>query len=154
LDADQQVAGGKLTIYGASLTYENDGAPFEKLISVGSSLQDGQDKFRTNAVSLGYAGFDLRLNLFTGNPNPNPDYDNPMYPLGVYTGNADKFRLGALSLGYGEARVGWNSEGIRNLAQYKIAHTKIKPQPWFRNLGGRRLYGGIFSNNNYSLWWF
>ena len=44
-------------------------------------------------------------------------------------------------------RVGWNSEGIRNLFQNRFAHSEhtifgrkfLKDQTWFRNIGGRRL---------------
>jgi len=79
-------------------------------------------------------------------------YQNKPFP----EGKADTFSFGALSIGFRGYRVGWNSEGIRHLFQNKIAHTKIAPQPWFRNMGGK---GSVYSesssfSNPYSLWSF
>jgi hypothetical protein len=100
----------------------------------------------------------VRLNQFTGEPTGVP-VDGGVedgYPEGYHTGNADRFRLGALSLGYNGYRVGWNSEGIRHLFQNKFAHGWVKPQPYFRVLGGGgSIYSEVSSfSNPYSLWSF
>ena len=146
---------------GGSLTYENDGSPFNKN-DLTKGLIDGNDRWRTNAVSIAYKGVDVRLNMFTGEPGTAKELDG--YQNKVYTGNADNFRLGALSLGYEGYRMGWNSEEIRHLFQNRGAHTEhrvlgikvLNNQPYFKNLGGS---GSFYSqsstfSNPYSLWSF
>ncbi|MCU0451953.1 MAG: polymorphic toxin type 23 domain-containing protein, partial [Bernardetiaceae bacterium] len=111
----QRVAGLRLGLAGARITYENDDAPFDKLGKLGGLLKDGGDRWRTNAVSIGYGDFDLRLNMFTGEPTmSNPDDKSAEYPNGYHTGDADMYRLGALSFGYRGQRAGWNDERIRH----------------------------------------
>ena len=51
-------------------------------------------------------------------------------------GDADIYRLGALSLGYKGQRVGWNSEGIRHAFQNQFAHGIAKKTAWFRFVPG------------------
>ena len=162
----QQVGGFRATLGGASITYENDGAPFPPW----SGINDAKDRFRTNAVSIGYGGWDARLNMFTGNSYGITDVECSDcliagHPTkGLKTGDGDMYRLGALSIGYNGHRAGWNSEGIRHLFQNKFAHTRhnalglsfLKDQGYFRHLGGR---GGFYSeistySNPYSLWSF
>lgn len=96
----QHVAGFRTTLGGVSAAYENDGAPFPKKMS----LNDYGDRFRTNAVSIGYKGVDIRLNMFTGDPYKDVDVSEAVkaqgYPRGLKTGDGDMYRLGALSLGY------------------------------------------------------
>lgn len=111
-----------------------------------------------NVNSIRWGDYDVRLNMFTGAPSPKPNFQNPDYPLGVHTGDADQFRLGALSFGKGNNRIGWNSEGIRNVFQNKFAHGIVSPQPYFTRLPsgypGRFYYQGSSFNNPYSLWSF
>ena len=154
----QRVAGFRANLKGGSVAYENDDAPFDLLGGAGNALKDGGDRFRSNAVSVGYAGVDLRLNMFTGDPTGVPTDPSPGYPQGYHTGKADMYRLGALSLGYNGYRAGWNSEGIRNKFQNEFAHQKVRPQPYFRRLPSG--YPGSFYSevssfqNPYSLWSF
>lgn len=154
----QRVAGFRANLKGVSVAYENDDAPFDLLGGAGNALKDGGDRFRSNAVSIGYAGIDLRLNMFTGDPTGRPTDPSSGYPQGYHTGKADMYRLGALSLGYNGYRAGWNSEGIRNKFQNEFAHQKIRPQAYFRRLPSG--YPGTFYSqassfqNPYSLWSF
>jgi RHS repeat-associated protein len=153
----QQVAGFHASVGGVSLGYENDGAPFPE----SWRINDQGDRFRTAAGFIGYGGVDLRLNMFTGDPYKETDVTpeakavgNPKY--GLKTGDADMYRLGALSLGYKGQRIGWNSEKIRNYWQNHIAHNKIKPQGYIRVLP-QGLPGSFYSEtvrftNSYSLW--
>jgi len=158
----QFVGGVNIRRKGVTLTYENDGSPFNKH-DLTDQLIDGHDRWRTNAVSIAYKGGDVRLNQFTGEPTKTLPATEE-YPNEIYGGNADNFRLGALSVGYKGQRVGWNSEGIRHLFQNRFAHTQhrvmgmkiLYNQPYFRNLGGK---GSIYSqsssySNPYSLWSF
>lgn len=159
----QRVAGFRLGFKNSwHIAYENDGAPFPN----GSKLNDAHDRFRTNAVSIGVLDVDLRLNMFTGDPvNSFNNLKDPKYPHGVWDGGAaDKFRLGALSLGYNGNRIGLNGEGIRHTFQNKFAHTEhkvlgmkfLRNQTYFRHLGGGyRAYSETSTfSNPYSLWSF
>ncbi len=154
----QQVAGFRATAAGAYFAYENDHAPFDKLGNLGLAFRDGGDKFRTNAVSLGYKDWDIRLNMFTGESGGINTKD-PEYPLGVHEGgSADSYRLGALSLGYKGNRIGWNTEAIRDQFQNKFAHTRVRPQAYFRRLPSG-YPGSLYTSttrflNPYSLWTF
>jgi hypothetical protein len=153
----QRVAGLRLGLAGVRITYENDDAPFDKLGKLGGLLKDGGDRWRTNAVSIGYGDFDLNLHMFTGEPSRKPHTEpSPGYPNGYHTGDADMYRLGALSFGYRGQRAGWNDERIRHLFQNKLAHNKIRPQPYFKKLP---IPGSLYTsttrfNNPYSLWTF
>lgn len=157
----QRVGGFRGTIGGVSVAYENDGAPFPKKWGI----NDSKDRFRTNAVSIGYGGVDVRLNMFTGDTGFSKSDVEPDYPNGVWNGGvADNFRLGALSLGYKGNRIGLNGEGIRHLFQNKFAHTGHKigrlkilhNQTYFRHLGGGyKAYTETSTfSNSYSLWSF
>lgn len=154
----QHVGGGRLTLGGVSISYENDGAPFPKKWR----MNDAEDRFRTNAVSIGYRGVDIRLNMFTGDPYKDVDVSDAVkaegYPRGLKTGDADMYRLGALSLGYRGQRAGWNSEAIRDLFQNKFAHGIVKPQAYLRRLPSG-YPGSLYTSttrfrNPYSLWTF
>lgn len=157
---DQRVAGFRFVLGGVNATYENDGAPFQK--AFGTLLNDGKDRFRTNAVSVGFAGIDIRLQMFTGDSyglvDKSDEAKQQGYPRGLKTGDGDMYRLGALTLGYEGTRAGWNSEGIRNTFQNELAHGLFIPQPYFRRLASGypgRAYTEISSfNNPYSLWSF
>src|SRR6056297_1997128 len=163
-DVGQLVGGVNIRRKGVTLTYENDGSPFNKH-DLTDQLIDGHDRWRTNAVSIAYKGVDVRLNQFTGDPSDSSPEPMSGYKNKVHDGgNADMFRLGALSVGYKGQRVGWNSERIRHLFQNKFAHSEhrvfglkiLHNQTYFKNLGGS---GSIYSqsstfSNPYSLWSF
>jgi hypothetical protein len=65
---------------------------------------------------------------------------------------SDKYRMGALYVGYYNARVGYNSEknirgpiqnGFHNLFRYP--HFKVMDSP-------DKIYFGLYSKNPYTLW--
>jgi hypothetical protein len=108
---------------------------------------------------LGWGDYDLRLNMFTGEPNGPRRFDDPdNYPEGYHTGDADQFRLGAISFGKGNRRIGWNSEWIRNKAQNEFAHGVVRRQPYFKRWAGgypgRLFWQTSTFDNPYSLWSF
>ena len=122
------------------IMYENDG-------SIGFLGDDG-DSYRTAALNMSIGNFTTGFNLFTGYR----DYDNengsiskhrdPMcideygrkLPNGAVLEAKEKYRLGALTIGYGGWRVGGNSEMVRDAIQTQIFHNfRI---PWF---GGKSI---------------
>lgn len=123
------------------------------------------DRFRTAAVQINFGRLNIGLNMFTGDPSSSISKEDGGYLNEVWKdGSADEYRLGALSVGYGGYRAGWNNEGIRHLFQNRFAHSEhrilgrkfLHNQTYFRNLGGR---GSFYSNistfsNPYSLWSF
>ncbi len=73
----------------------------------------------------------------------------------------ERFRytlLVQLSLGFRGIRVGWNSEGIRHVAQNWFAHKVVKPQGYFRRLPSG-YPGSLYTSttrfrNPFSMWTF
>jgi hypothetical protein len=49
-----------------SMTYENDGNPFDKKAVLGGILGDGHDRWRTAAMTFNIGDFHAGFNLFTG----------------------------------------------------------------------------------------
>jgi hypothetical protein len=167
--ASQQVAGfglnvppwklGGLKIPSISLGYENDFAPFEKLGGLQKLLNDEGDRFRTAAGFLKIGKFDARLNMFTGEHSYFDYSDEKNYPRGLKAGgSADKYRFGAITLGFKGSRIGWNSESIRDLFQNRFAHEIVSPQEYFKRMPngypGQSHFQFSNFNNPYSLWAF
>jgi hypothetical protein len=150
----QRVGGIRGGLFGATISYENDGFPFGETTK--SILGDNGDKWRSNAVSIGYRDVDLRINLFTGDPNGKPTKPLFGYPKGVHTGDANMYRLGALSLGVNGYRMGINSEFVRHIAQNIFAHWMVREQPWFYKIPGPGKFYSEYSThqNPHSLWSF
>ena len=137
---------------GTKIKYEND-------YMFGIPISDKGDRFRTAALTIGnkdvYAGF----NLYTGDPNiavgdrPSDVINGQKY---YFKGTANNFRLGAAFVGYKGYRLGRNSEGIRNIIQNKVAHTRLSNPdvPYFPVLQDikRSIYYRIGTSNHYSLW--
>lgn len=131
------------------ITYENDTwAPVPWLWSGGGSESD---KFRTAAIRFDVTGGKLKganagLYIFTGQSDGTKS-DN------IWKGaDVDKYRMGVIYAGYGNMRIGYNSEknirgpvqnGFHDLFDYE--HFKTL------NLSDR-FYGGFYSSNPYTLW--
>lgn len=108
--------------------YENDG-------SIGKLGDDG-DRYRSAALNLSYKDYSVGFNLFTGYR----DYDgengsvtqhrNPMsvdefgrrMPNGVVRELNTPYRLGLLTMGYKNTRMGVNSEHVRHAIQDQAIH--------------------------------
>jgi len=111
-----------------SLSYENDGTPFQYL-----GLAGGTDHYRTASVTLGYNDFTIGMLLFTGHRDYyKNDYSDPdNYPYGMVSNpEISKYNAGILYAGYGNMRVGWNHDTIRHVFQNQFAHGIIQKQPW------------------------
>lgn len=161
-----------------SLTYENDGSPFDK---VGSNiLGDGHDRWRTAAMTINVGDFHAGFNLFTGERRSESySYDEqhtmPELLHDDYYGNSDgkigigygarnkyglvqeagpRYRLGAAYIGWGNYRVGIDSDRhVRHPIQNIGAHTIVSPQPGFEVLsGGIKPYFQYQTINPFTSW--
>ncbi|MFJ1431424.1 polymorphic toxin type 23 domain-containing protein [Capnocytophaga canimorsus] len=123
-----------------SVMYENDG-------SIGG-LGDEGDSYRTAALNISIGDFTAGFNLFTGYRYYDKEegsiskHRDPMcidefgrrMPNGVALESENKYRLGALTVGYKGWRIGTNSEKVRHAIQDQAVHNlRI---PWF---GGKSL---------------
>ncbi len=121
--------------------YENDGGFGIKNIRLG----DRGDSYRTAALNLSIGDFTIGFNLFTGYrdieyeksiglSDANGKFANVegvtsfgrAYPRGFVVETGEKYRLGVLSIGYKNFRVGVNSEHVRHAIQDKAIHGMIK----------------------------
>jgi hypothetical protein len=107
-----------------------------------------QDKYRTAAVRFDITGGRLKganagLNIFTGAADRNNN--------GTFT-EANQYRLGAVYVGYGNNRIGYNSErNIRGPVQNGFHD--LFDYPHFEVLNMKdRAYFGLYSSNPYTLW--
>lgn len=142
-------------------SYENDGSPFSY---GGKALSNNTDMYRTAAASVGIGDFSMKLNMFTGRSgnddncsdcvNYNEGRSKKGNPLGIWDNpQADKYRLGALTIGYKGLNIGLNSEHIRDGFQNWFAHKFISPQPGFRMLDNSiNPYFQFQNQNNFTLW--
>jgi RHS repeat-associated protein len=156
--SSQRVGGIGMNFGKFNMRYENDGAPFYQIL--GPGLNDGKDRLRTAAAQIGWGDWNLRLLMMTGTGSGPHDANEVVgqsskYPHGYYKGgNVDNIRLGALSLGYGNFRVGVNSEGVRHVFQNRFAHDSFfNRQPGYKILDNNwypYYYWG--TTNRYYLW--
>jgi RHS repeat-associated protein len=117
--------------------YENDGKPFSGISG------DGNDQYRTAALSLSVGEFSAGFNLFTGQRDKasyknekSGNWDGNVGEIGSYkkgsygehykNGFVDEkgtpYRLGAAYFGYQGYRIGTNSEWIRHAIQNVAIH--------------------------------
>ncbi|MDO5666030.1 MAG: polymorphic toxin type 23 domain-containing protein, partial [Bacteroidia bacterium] len=103
---------------------------------------DNGDRFRTAAVQMNYGPLSVNLNMFTGDPGLDPKNrpkEQDVDGWWTYTGgsaNERRYRVGALSIGFGPLRIGRNSEAIRNIFQNELIHKNLNPpSPLFKVLG-------------------
>ena len=147
------------------LMYENDGGAGIKHLGLG----DRNDSYRTAALNIGIGDFTAGFNLFTGRRNredqqkeikittSNKKVENPVinyvdrfgtkYKRGYVNEVGEKYRLGALTLGYGGFRVGANSEKVRHAIQDVVIHGLIK-DCGFMNTSWQ--WGGFYQYRTYN----
>ena len=164
-----------------SLTYENDGSPFAKGPS-GTHLGDNNDRWRTAAMTINVGDFHAGFNLFTGERLSKSYYERLgkdfSTMIGMEYGRAmgwgdtidggygaklkyglvqeigPKYRLGAAYVGWGNYRLGLDSDRyIRHPIQNVAAHTWLSPQPGFQVLsGGVKPYFQYQTKNIFTSW--
>jgi hypothetical protein len=117
--------------------YENDGGFGIKTLGLG----DRGDSYRTAALNLSVGDYTAGFNLMTGRRNLDYEKETGMsdskghfskkegitsfgrsYPRGFVQEEGNKYRLGALTVGYKGYRVGVNSEHVRHAIQDKAIH--------------------------------
>jgi len=167
-ETSQRLGYGRLRAGSWSASYENDGYPFGE---TWKAMGDGGDSYRTAAGSIGYKDINVTLRLFTGKRVMGNDTDPGTFtekdtgpwcgPLGKncwkgkwVAGDAiNKYRMGALSIGYKGYELGWNHDNVRFAFQNKFAHTIAKPQAWIpRASAGQQLFGSFRTHNPFTHW--
>ncbi|GEM50898.1 hypothetical protein EB1_06880 [Empedobacter brevis NBRC 14943 = ATCC 43319] len=134
---EQQTGIVKLKYGNFGLSYENDGKPFS------GTLGDGGDSYRTAAASISYNDISLGMNLFTGLRNsssynienggfhdgvrgdlgPETQKNGITYKYGLVREFGNKYRMGALYIGYKNYRFGIDSDRhIRHTIQNRWIH--------------------------------
>jgi RHS repeat-associated protein len=145
--------------------YENDGKPFSGLSG------DGNDQYRTAALSLSIGKYSTGFNLFTG-VRTKDDYEVEKSQLGGERGygsngkygehykngfvneRGPKYRMGAAYFGYKDYKVGTNSEWIRHAIQNVAIHgTFIADQRMFEMQSGDwNGYSQYKTSNIFTSW--
>jgi hypothetical protein len=140
------------------MTYENDGMPFGlrnsntgKHKTLSPRIGDGYDSYRTAAMTFSFSGkiegkrfenLTVGFNLFTGKRTNYNEKDqngvkkyglfNESNPNGFVNEDGIAYRFGGLYVGYGNMRVGINSDRwVRHPLQDHLAHNFFSKQPGF-----------------------
>jgi RHS repeat-associated protein len=147
--------GGNINGERWSVTYEND-EQFDL------APADGGDRFRTTGVRLQAGQASFGFNLFTGDPGPAGFRKTDAIANDGRTGyvanggfDPDKYRLGAMYLGYKDYRFGINSERVRNHWQNHVAHKDGKAGgfPIFRVMNNDvQPYSTFQTKNPFTTW--
>ncbi len=158
-----------------SMTYENDGSPFDKKQVLGGILGDGNDRWRTAAMTIGIGEFSAGFNLFTGSRTKSsyeeyngtdkdtmqkynrnsPYYKNGIrYNFGLVDEQGPRYRLGAAYIGWGNYRFGIDSDKyVRRPIQNILAHDLISAQPGFEVLSrGIKPFFQYKTRNQFTSW--
>ena len=132
-----------------SMSYENDGYPFDKI-----GFGGGSDDHRTAAVTLGHQDYAIGMLLFTGHRNYKNNVEAVGYPNDK-VGNPEisEYNAGILYVGHNNMRIGWNHDNIRHVFQNRFAHNLLRKQPWIpRQSWPNEPYAIYGTNNPYTNW--
>ena len=157
--------------------YENDGGIGIKHLGLG----DRGDSYRTAALNLSVGDYSAGFNLMTGErsldnqkqeekiitgykKNGKPKLSNPTYSpqlrdnfnrksrYGYVNETGPKYRLGALSVGYKNYKIGVNSEHIRNAIQNRVIHGAIKDRGFENQSWNWNSYFQYKTPNTFTSW--
>jgi hypothetical protein len=139
--------------------YENDGGPVLKQTGLGG----GTDSYRTAALNLSVGEFSAGFNLFTGARDQSKDPEkwavtnsvdgySRKYTRGYVNETGTKYRLGALTVGYGSYRVGVNSEHVRHAIQDRVIHGMIKDAGFENQSWDWKGYSQYRTSNGFTSW--
>jgi RHS repeat-associated protein len=137
--------------------YENDGGPVLK-----KGFGDAGDKYRTAALNLSVGKFSAGFNLFTGKRVNIPEGKSPenkiidkygrKYNYGYAEEIDTKYRLGALTAGYGSYKIGVNSEHVRHAIQDRVIHGLINDQGFENQSWDWNGYSQYRTSNIFTSW--
>ena len=131
------------------ITYEND--TWAPVPDLSKPKGHNHDKFRTAAVKIDIGDINFGLYIFTGESKNG--YKEDKGPNGTFKEEGEKYRLGVLYLGYGNYRVGYNSERyIRGAIQNTFHDWNNYPHFKVLNYYPDQFYTGYYSQNPYTLW--
>lgn len=155
-----------------SMMYENDGGFGIKNLGLG----DRGDSYRTAALNMSIGDFSVGFNLFTGrrslldqeeekkkmlenskgilyNPIVNEvDKYGRKFKYGFVNETGTKYRLGALSVGFGGYRIGTNSEHIRHAIQNRFIHNFIGDRGFENQSWNWKPYFQYRTFNRFTSW--
>ena len=164
-----------------SLTYENDGSPFGGL-GLGDNNDRWRTAAMTISIGNFHAGFNLFTgernkdsyynigdSYQLGNEEIPYDYwqmskygkgdylegaYGERYTHGLVKETGPQYRLGAAYIGWGNYRIGINSEWVRHGIQNVLAHRWISPQPAFLMLSNtwKNPYFQYQTRNQFTSW--
>lgn len=104
------------------------------------SLGDRGDRWRTAALRVSKGHLNIGFNLQTGDPGKNlddrkrNDISGQLFYFKNDNGDdPDKYRMGAVYIGFGSLRFGSNKESNRHLIQNKIVHGSLG-MPYFNEI--------------------
>jgi len=149
------------------MMYENDGGAGIKHLRLG----DRGDSYRTAALNVSVGEFSAGFNLFTGYRDLQYEKDHGLsdsnghfprvegktsfgrkYPRGFVVETGESYRLGSLTLGYGNYHIGVNSEKVRHAIQDRVIHGIIK-DAGFTNCSWKwDNYFQYRTQNGFTLW--
>lgn len=132
-----------------SMSYENDGTPFQHI-----GLGGGTDSYRTASVTLGFRDLTIGMLLFSGHRDYRNEIRQEGYPYKM-VGNPEinRYNAGILYAGYGDMRIGYNHDNIRHVFQNRFAHGVIQQQAWIpRKSWPNEPYFVKGVNNPYTNW--
>ncbi|AZA99733.1 hypothetical protein EG359_08945 [Chryseobacterium joostei] len=147
--------------------YENDGGFGIKTLGLG----DRGDSYRTAALNLSVGDFTAGFNLFTGYRDLDYEKSTGMsdakgkfsrvdgatsfgrkYPRDFVHEVGPKYRLGVLSVGYKNYRVGVNSEHVRHAIQDKAIHGIIQDGGFVNTSWDWKPYFQYQTRNPFTSW--
>lgn len=149
-------------------SYKNDGFPFGFLKKDGMSstalsprLGDGQDRYRSAALSVGLGDVSAGCNIFTGDRDQTRsesglslrDSNGKLFKHGYANEVGTPYRLGAGYISYGNYRAGINSERfISYPVQARFAHG-VLPQGAFPIINySTSGYSQLRTSNKFTSW--
>lgn len=118
---------------------------------------------QTAALNLSVGKFTAGFNLFTGaRSTGDQKKEDKRYgfvdSMGVYHQNpatneqGTKYRLGALTVGYGGYRVGVNSEHVRHAIQNAVIHRMIGDNEFVNTSWDWKGYSQYRTSNGFTSW--
>jgi hypothetical protein len=122
---------------------------------------DGGDRYRTAAQQLGYGKFKIGVTMFTGDPDakygdvkrPSTKIEGRETYYAMNGSNPDKYRAGIGYIGFGDFKIGINSESVRHIFQNRLAHDLMNV-PWFHQIPDKHpsTFHFSFGANPYTLY--